>query len=86
MLKRINFPLYRGKSFSEGWVEGNLSIPLDHHIDGIDEVYIVSIKAYYDDPQPEFIIDEDTLEVSMPGEVDDNGHRIFKKLDLKAER
>ena len=78
MLKMINFPLYRGKSPFNGIVEGNLFIPLDHHIEGVDEVIIVKIKRYYDDPQPEFSIDPETLQISMPGEVDENGNRIFK--------
>lgn len=79
-MTKINVPIFRGKHWKQGWVEGNLNIPLDHHQFGIEDVYITEIKRYYDDPQPDWIIDAGTLQVSMPGEVDENGDRVFKKL------
>ena len=80
MLKTINFPLYRGKTVSDGIIEGSLVIELDHHEDGIDEIFIQEIKHYYDDGVACLSIDEDTLEVSQPNEVDENGDRIFKPV------
>ena len=83
MLKTINFPLYRGKTVHHGIIEGSLVIELDHHEDGIDEVCIQEIKHYYDDGAAACLsINEDTLEVSQPNEVDEDGNRIFKPVKL----
>ena len=80
MLSIDKFPIYRAESLYDGIVEGNLFIPLNHHETGIDEVIIIPVKEYYDDPQPEFCVNPNTLQISMPNDIDKNGNRVFKDL------